>query len=405
MSAAPPQAHGSPPGPLAGIRVLELGGGQPGAYACWVLAELGARVVVLERRDPGDGAARAGSEDAGRVALHAGKRRLALDVSRAEARDIALRVASRSDALVSSLAPRRAREFGLDPSAAREANPAVVYAQATASGSLGGSAEEPMADIVAQAAGGLMWKTGRDGAAPTAAGAALGEHGAGAYLLAAVLGGLAQAALTGRGCAVEVSLAGSQVALQSWEIAAESVLGRDSGRAGLGHPEVSPGAIWGTFQARDGWLVLGSVDAARFQRLCALMDLTELAARYPDDRSRSAGIPDIDRVLRARFAAHDRSHWLRLFAANDIMGARVSDYDDVLTDEQAWANDYLRTLPGSGGVTVAGSPIQFDGSAAAPPGEGSSGDADDPASLLRELGYGPQQVALLEAAGVFGRGH
>lgn len=400
MSAPAARGNGSRPGPLAGMRILELGGGQPGAYACWVLAQLGADVIVLERRPPPGGAAGAGPTAADEVALHLGKRRLALDTRRPEARDVARRVASGADALVSSIAPAAAGECGLDAETVREMSPAIVYAQATASGSIGTGADEPMADIVAQAAGGLMWKTGMDGGPPTAAGAALGDHGGGAYLLAAVLGGLAQAALTGRGSSVEVSLAGAQVALQSWEIGTESVLGRDSGRAGLGHPEVSPGAIWGAFETRDGWLVLGSVDAGRFQRLCALMDLPDLAVRFPDDARRSSGIPEIDEALRARFATRDCSHWLRLFAEHDIMGARVSDYDDVIADEQAWANGYLRTLPGSDGVAVAGSPIHFDGSATATPGrEGVPGE-HDVASLLRELGYAPDEVATLRATGV-----
>ena len=292
MSGGPGGGRGSRPGPLSGIRILELGGGQPGAYACWVLGRLGAEVVVLEP------AGTPGAAEPDRLALHAGKRRLVLDASRPGRGEIALRVAARSDAVVSSLPARAAAALGLTPEAVRAASPGAVYARATASGSIAAGADAPMADIVAQAAGGLAWKTGRDGDPPAAAGAALGEHGAGAYLLAAVLGGLAQAALTGRGTDVEVSLAGSQIALQSWEIGAESVLGRDSGRAGLGHPEVSPGAIWGAFETRDGWLVLGSVDAVRFVRLCALMDLPELAARYPDDRSRSAGIPEIVERLR-----------------------------------------------------------------------------------------------------------
>ena len=259
-----------------------------------------------------------------------------------------------------------------------------------------------MADIVAQAAGGLMWKTGLDGP-PAAAGAALGEHGAGAYLAAAVLGGLTQAALTGRGTRVDVSLAGAQIALQSWEIGAQSVLGRDAGRAVLGHPEVSPSAIWGAFEAADGWLVLGSVDAARFQRLCALMGLPELHARHPDDARRAAGIPEITRELSARFREHGRDHWLDLFAEHDVMGARVEEYDGVLADEQAWANGYLRRFehPSLGAITVAGSPIQFDG--AAPDGGAPRGGVWGRtrfAPLLEELGYDREAVATLRASGV-----
>ena len=381
MSGEDGREAGPHPGPLAGLRILELGGGQPGAYAGWVLAGLGAEVVVLTLRDGHDraaGATPAGPDD---VALHAGKRRLLLDASRPGGREVALRVAARSDAIVNSLSPRIAEELGLSVDSVRAASPGIVYAQATAAGAIGGDPNEPLADIVGQAAGGLMWKTGLAGSPPTA------------------LGGLAQAALTGRGARVDVSLVGSQIALQSWEIAAESVFGRDSGRAGLGHPEVSPGAIWGTFEARDGWIVLGSVDAARFERLSALMDLPDLFALYPDDARRSAGIPDIVARLRTRFPDHDCSHWLGLFAEHDIMGARVSGYDDVVADEQAWANGYLRTLADPAGAAVAGAPIEFDGGGAFAVRR-PLGDEHEPGSLLEELGYGPDEVAALRASGV-----
>ncbi len=400
---------GSPVGPLAGLRILELGGAQPGAYACWLLAELGADVVVLALLDAASAAelaaetrsAMATVPSADEIALHAGKRRLRIDPSRPEGRAIAARLAKRSDALVSSVSARVADELGLGEDAARAANPRLVYAHASADGALDGDPEAAFADIVAQAAGGLMWKSGLDGSPPAAAGAALGEHGAGAYLSAAVLGGLAQGANTGRGSRVDVSLTGAQIALQSWEIGAQSVLGRDSGRAGLGHPEVSPSAIWGTFEAADGWLVLGSVDAARFQRLCALMELPELHARHPDDARRAAGIPEITRELSARFRERDCAHWLDLFADHDVMGARVQHYDDVLVDEQAWENGYLRAFahPSRGAITVAGSPIQFDGGeGAAAPAGGVWEDATAP--LLEELGYDREAIDTLRASGV-----
>lgn len=395
--------RGAPPGPLAGLRILELGGGQPGAYAGWLLSELGADVVVLVLREERDSPPSKASPSADELALHAGKRRLLLAASRPEGREVAVRLARYCDAVVSSLPPRTAERLSLDAQAVRQASPGIVYAQATAAGAIGGSQDEPMADIVGQAAGGLMWKTGIAGSPPTAAGAALGDHGAGAYLGAAILGGLAQAALTGRGTRVDISLAGSQIALQSWEIGTESVFGRDSGRAGLGHPEVSPGAIWGTFEARDGAIALGSVDARRFERLCGLMDLGDLFARYSDDARRSAGIPEITERLRTRFLERDCAHWLDLFAEHDIMGTRVHGYDDVIADEQAWANGYLRTLAPSG-ITVAGAPIQLDGGGATMVQRHAPWNEDGGLPLLAELGYTPDEIAALRTAGVVGGG-
>ena len=374
---------------------------QPGAYACWLLAEMGADITVLalhdgqssSERDSGPAVSPLSADD---IALHAGKRRLLLDSSQPETREIAIRLAHRVDGLVNSLPKRIADDLGVGEATTRAAQPRLVYAQASDNGPLGGNPNAFMSDIVAQAAGGLMWKTGLSDSPPAAAGAALGHHAAGAYLCAAVLGGLAQVENTGHGTRVDVSLSGAQIALQSWEISTESVLGRDSERAGLGHPEVSQSAIWGTFETADGWLVLGSVHTERFERLCALMELPDLHARHSDDASRAAGIPEITRTLDSRFREHGCAHWLNLFAEHDIMGARVEDYDGVLTNEQAWASGYLRTFshPSHGPVPVVASPIQFDGvmESATPPHSEWEGLT---VPLLQELGYDREGIATL----------
>jgi crotonobetainyl-CoA:carnitine CoA-transferase CaiB-like acyl-CoA transferase len=200
---------------------------------------------------------------------------------------------------------------------------------------------------------------------------------------------------------VDVSLYGSQIALQSFEITTHSMLGRDAGRGGLGHPEASKRGVWRAFEAADGWFVLGSVDMYRFQRLSKLVGAPELSETYPDDARRAAGLPVINAELERRFRDQPRAHWFAQFEEHDIIFAPVQSYDDVLASEQAWANGYVQKLPHAvlGEVTVAGSPIQFGrqpSSLAGPPPE--LGDSTE--IYLEELGYSWEEIAKLREDGI-----
>mgnify|MGYP001348317377 CR=1 FL=1 len=195
MSSSDDLASDSRSNPLSGLRILELGGMQPGAYACWLLAEMGADITVLAlhdgqndpEREAGTAASPLSADD---IALHAGKRRLLLDSSQPETREIAIRLAHRADGLVNSLPKRITDELGVGEATTRAAQPRLVYAQASANGSIGGNPNAFMSDIVAQAAGGLMWKTGLSDSAPAAA-------GAGAVAAAAAVAAVAAGAAAG----------------------------------------------------------------------------------------------------------------------------------------------------------------------------------------------------------------
>jgi crotonobetainyl-CoA:carnitine CoA-transferase CaiB-like acyl-CoA transferase len=387
--------------PLDGIRILDFTWAQQGPYATVLLSDMGAEIIKVESREGERGRATgAGMPQPAPyfVAHDRGKRSVTLDVRKAEGRKIALKLVERVDVVVSNMRPGVMTRLGLDYDDVRAVNPRIVYASASAFGPLGDQAERPGLDIVGQAMGGIMAVTGPEGSPPMPAGAAIADQVGAIFLCTGILAALVKRERTGEGEQVDVSLYGSQIALQSWELDQASMTGTLSGRAGNGHPLISPRGVWRSFATADGHVVLGGMSAARFRSLCKLMNLEQLVAAHPTDATRAAAIPRINEALEARFREEPTAYWLERFVEHDIIGAPVQSYLDVLEDPQAWANGYLAELPHPvlGTVRVAGSPIQFGRKPPVPPGPPPElGDYTE--HYLLELGYDWDTIGRLRA--------
>ncbi len=333
--------------PLEGIRVLDFTWAQQGPYATVLLGDMGAEIIKVEHREGerGRGVSRSTSPGSYFVAHNRGKNSVTLDVRRPEARDIVHRFVERVDVVVSNMRPGAMDRLGFDYETLKRINPGIVYACASAFGPHGDRTPVPGNDIIGQASGGLMLRSGVEDGPPTPTGAAIADQVGAMILCPGILAALVKRERTGEGEQVDVSLYGSQIALQSWEITTESFAGEPAGRAGLGHPLLTPRSVWRAFEAADGWLVIGGATTDKFAALCDELDLNDLAARYADDRSRARGMADIQPRLEERIRTRPRDEWIERFRARDIFCGPVQSYADILADPQARANGYIATMP------------------------------------------------------------
>lgn len=377
--------------PLDGIRILDFTWAQQGPYATVLLSDMGAEIIKIESREGERGrwAASGMPQPVPYFVAHdRGKNSVTLDVRTAEARQIIHRFVERVDVVVSNMRPGVMEKLGLGYDDLAKVNPKIIYACASAFGPLGAQTRRPGLDIVGQAMGGIMSVTGPEGAPPMPAGAAIADQVGAIYLCTGILAALVQRERTGKGEQVDVSLYGSQVALQSWELNTASMLGQRSGRAGQGHPLITPRGVWRSFQTKDGWLVLGGVNAPRFGALCGVLGLEQLAEQYPTDAARAANIAQIFAALDQRFPEQTTVAWMEQLIAADIICAPVQSYQDVVNDPQAWANGYVTELPHPhyGATKVAGAPIMFGRTPTVPQGPAPELSQHTEQYLL-ELGY------------------
>lgn len=391
--------------PLEGLRVFDLAETEQGLLAAKMLAEMGADVIKVERvGEPRRGAPVDLGEPAPsswEIAVESGKRSISVQPGSPGATEFMLALARQADVIVVPLGLGLLADLGLDEQWLRAESPRAVLAVTSPYGPLGPLADAPGSDITAQAIGGVMWKTGDPDDPPMPAGIALAEAVGALYLCIGILAAVTGAERGGRGRRVDVSLYGSQIGMQSWEIDSEWLLDRVTERISVGHPDVSDRRICHAFETADGWLQIAGVLRARWPELCDMIDEPEMSERWPDERAQAEHIDEIIATFGERLRTRPASAWLEEIAQRDILGVRVQNDDHIAADPQARENGYVVEMehPQRGTVSVAGSPFMFGRQPPSPPPPPPAPGADADA-LLSELGYTPGAIAALRADGV-----
>ena len=389
--------------PLEGVRVLDFTWAQQGPYGTTLLADMGAEIIKIEA--PGGERGRhifppgePGAYPLGYFDAHnRGKRSVVIDLKKPGGKEIIHRLVKTVDIVVNNFRSGVMDKFDLDYESLKKINPGIVYANATGFGPLGKYAGKPGVDIMGQAMGGIMGKTGFEGHPPTPAAASIADQTGAILLCSGILAALVKKEKTGKGEQVDVSLYAGQLALQTWELTTYAMTGIKSGRGGTGHPVASKNGIWRVFECKDDYFVIGSVDMFRFKRLCHALGIPELSDKFPYDETRRAGLDEINAQLEIEFAKYIYKDISKIFDEQDVIYARVQDYDDILNDEHAKDNGYITTLnhPFYGEVTTVGCPIQFGGKPtelAGPPPE--LGDFTE--IYLEQAGYTWEEIDQLK---------
>jgi alpha-methylacyl-CoA racemase len=378
-------------GPLAGVRVVELAGLGPGPFAAMLLADLGADVVRVDRADGASAV-----PDPRAYAMHRGRRSLAVDLKGPDGREVVLRLVDRADAFLEGFRPGVAERLGIGPDDCLRRNPRLVYGRMTGWGQDGPLAATAGHDIDYIALSGALSTCARRGERPVPPVNMLGDlGGGGAFLAIGVLAALWEATRSGRGQVVDAAMIDGSAVLTTM-LHGLMAQGRWRDEAGVNFADTgSP--YYDVYECADGrHVAVGALEGPFYRQL---LDGLGLAPSELPSRGDEASWPALKARFAAAFRTRTRDEWAQVFARTDACVAPVLS----LTEAPEHAHNRARgTFVEHGGIVQPAPAPRFGRTPTrlgrTPPVPG--GDTDD---VLAELGYGPDEIDRLAAAGAVSR--
>jgi alpha-methylacyl-CoA racemase len=380
-------------GPLAGFRIIEMAGIGPAPFAATLLADMGAEVIRIDRREAAD-LGLPGREPKFDV-LHRGRRSLALDVKAEAGRAVIKQLAVKADALIEGFRPGVMERLGLGPDELLVLNPKLVFGRMTGFGQDGPMAQAAGHDINYIALAGVLHAIGRKGEGPVPPLNLVGDFGGGGMFLAfGVLCGLLEAQKSGKGQVVDAAMVDGAAYLAA---GIYGLYSQGSWADERGVNFIDSGAPWyDVYQTKDGkWLSVGAIEGRFYEELVEKLGLASVGLPKQHDRK---GWP----VLRERFAAviasRTRDEWERVFEGSDACVAPVLALGEV---ESHPHNVARATFVRRDGVLQPGPAPRFSRTACemGPPSRGRGADGE---AVLKDWGFAPAEIAELKKAGVVG---
>ena len=350
--------------PLSGITIIDLTHVLAGPYCSMTLADLGARVIKLERPGSGDDTRSfppfIAGESAYFAALNAGKASISLDLKADDDRAIFERLLARADVVLENYRPGVMERLGYGYDNLHAKHPRLIYGAVSGFGHTGPDAAKPAYDMVVQARGGVMSITGEEGGPPVRVGASIGDIVAGMFLAQGVLAALYDREKTGLGAKIDIAMLDAQLAIQEHSVAITTATGTPPGRTGARHPTITP---FSTYRAADGFFVIAAGNDAMFATLCTALNLP-LATdpRFVTNAARCDHHALLKRLIEAVTLGAPAAHWIATLEAAHLPTGRVQDMGQVLQDPQLLARHMVLPVaanPGGPSFTAAGNPIKM----------------------------------------------
>jgi CoA:oxalate CoA-transferase len=354
------------PGPLHGIRVIDLSQLLFGPFATLLLSDLGAEVIKVERPGVGDIARGSGPIVRGIstyfLSLNRGKKSVTLDLADSRGKELFLALAERSDIVVENFSVGTMEKLGLGYAVLRQHNARIIYAAGSGFGQTGPYAHKPAFDITVQAMGGIMSVTGGEGGPPIRPGASYGDISAAMFLSTAVLAALHERDVSGKGQYLDLGMLDCQVTVQENAFARYLNTGETPRALGTRHPVFAPFQV---FETKDGHVsvaVKGGMDD-QWPLFCALIGRVDIIddPRFADGWLRVQNYSALKPVMEPPFKAKTTSEWLAELEAAGIPCSPVNSVAEAAADPQVRSRDMILRVeqPGAGAFEVANTPFHF----------------------------------------------
>jgi CoA:oxalate CoA-transferase len=353
--------------PLDGLLVLDLSQFLAGPSAALRLADLGARVIKIERPGVGDLCRQLYISnlelDGDSTLFHTinrNKQSFSADLKDPDDLEKVRRLVAKADVLIQSFRPGIIHRIGLDYDSVKAINPEIVYGTVTGYGEAGPWRDKPGQDLLAQSLSGLVWLNGDSDQPPVPVGLAVADILAGAHLVQGILACLVRRGITGEGGLVETSLLESVLDFQ-FEVLTTHL--NDGGklpeRAEVNNAHAYLGAPYGIYETADGFIAIamGSVP-----RLGELLDLPALLA-YENPKTWFTARDEIKALLAQHIKKQNSQHWLDMLEPADVWCADVFTWPRLLEHEAFEVLDMIQEVHRDDKVSLRTTrcPIRIDG--------------------------------------------
>jgi len=393
------------PGPLAGMRVLELAQIMAGPTCGMMLADMGADVVKVEKIPGGDDARGyreplVNGVSAPFMMLNRNKRGIAVNLKHSQGREILLRLVANSDVLTENYRSGTLEKLGLGYHVLANVNPGLIYCAVSGYGRNGPFGDKGGFDLIAQGFSGLMSITGEPGREPVKSGSPVADINAGLLAAVGIAAAYTHKLKTGQGQVVDTSLLEAALQQTYWHAAINFATGASPGPSGSAHLLTAP---YQAFRTSDGWINIGGANQANWERIAEVLGHPEWRddPRFATNSARMANLDALVSRMNDVLATRTMTEWTCAFDAAGVPVGPVHTIGDALAHPQTIVRGMVVDLvhPQAGATKALGCPIHFSETPTR---------ITRPAPLLgehtrdvlRENGYGDSEIDALITTGV-----
>ena len=354
------------PGPIHGVKVLELAQIMAGPTCGLMLADLGAEVIKIEKIPGGDDTRRflppdINGEAAAFMMMNRNKRGMALDLKTKEGVEVFKRLVKQADVVVENFRKGTLEKLGVGYEELKKINPKIILCEISGYGRTGPYADKGGFDLIAQGMSGLMSITGESkGKPPMKVGAPVTDITAGILAATGVLAALVSRATTGVGQRVDTSLYEAGIVHTYWQSAIASATGVAPGPLGSAHPLTAP---YQAFQTKDKWITVGASNQNTWLKLIDALEVKELQEneKFNSNANRMKNVAELTELLKKELVKKTAEEWLKLFDEKGLPCGPINTvtemFEDPQTIERKMIVDVINKKAGS--FKAIGMPIKF----------------------------------------------
>ncbi|MGV8918873.1 MAG: CaiB/BaiF CoA transferase family protein [Pseudomonas sp.] len=351
-------------GPLDGVTVLDFSRVLSGPYCTMVLADLGARVIKVERLATGDDTRAFGpfveDDSAYFTCFNRGKESIALDLKSPRDRELIERMLAEADVLVENFRPGVMERLGYGAERLAHTHPHLIYASISGFGQTGPMSDLPGYDMVVQAMGGIMSLTGWADAPPARVGTSFGDLSAGLFAIIGIVSSLYKRTRDAQGSRVDIAMLDCQAALMETALATYDVEGKVPTRTGDAHPSLSP---FEAYDAQDGRFIIAAGNDQLFMLMADALGNPQMALepQFISNGLRCRNRGALIEAIQAITLTAPAAHWIERLNEAGVPCSPINTIDKLFEHPQLAARNMIVQVQGKNGLAfrTAGNPIKI----------------------------------------------